>query len=167
VLLRNHNNTKGNQLQERSSPSTSTIVIKTKTIVTTAPTTNINYVCHHHQRSRSIAPSCIDCNRFDTTSIDQPESVRSHPVRSILKPIESTQCTRYYPSHSVRSTATTVDRKVGYYYITSSIVTIGCVRQPKIQGATTHIDQLLGQAPTSIFDLVSCSLFVNTGESLC
>jgi hypothetical protein len=46
-----------------------------------------------------------------------------------------------------QSTGTAADRNVGYFYITSSIVTIGCVTQPTIQGITTRICRLSHKRP--------------------
>jgi hypothetical protein len=68
---------------------------------------------------------------------------------SSMKPIDRTQLHQSQSIHynQYRSTGTAADRNDGYYYITSSIVTIGCVTQPTIQGITTRIGRLSGQAP--------------------
>jgi hypothetical protein len=93
-------------------------------------------------------------NRHDHTDDKQQLRLPS----SSTKPIDHTQ---------YRLNGTAADRNVGYYYITHSIVTIGCVTQPKIQGLTTRIGRFSGQAPASISDLVSSSLFVAINRSLC
>jgi hypothetical protein len=62
--------------------------------------------------------------------IAHEDSIRLHPVHYAT---DQEKSIRLHPVHPA------ITHSVGYYYITSPIITIGCVTEPTIQGPTARI----------------------------